>query len=123
MNLIKGVEDLYSKNYRKFMKEIKEDTKKWKNIPCSWIGRINIVKMSMLPRAIYAFTAIAINVAWTFFHRAGTNNPKICMEPEETQNNQRGVEKENQSWYHHDARVQGVSQSHDHQDSLVLAQK
>ena len=50
INLTKDVKDLYAENYRKLMKEIKEDTNKWKNIPCSWIGRINIVKMSILPK-------------------------------------------------------------------------
>ena len=53
INLTKEVKDLHVENYRKLMKEIEEDTKKWKNIPCSWIGRINIVKMSTLPKAIY----------------------------------------------------------------------
>ena len=51
INLTK-VKDLYPKNYRTLLKEIEEDTKRWRNIPCSWIRRINIVKMSMLPRAI-----------------------------------------------------------------------
>ena len=45
--------DLYIENYETLMKEIKEDTNRWRNIPCSWIGRINIVKMSILPKAIY----------------------------------------------------------------------
>ena len=52
INLPKETKDLYVENYTTLMKEIKEDTNRWRNIPCSWIGRINIVKMSILPKAI-----------------------------------------------------------------------
>ena len=53
INLPKETKDLYIENYKTLMKEIKDDTNRWRYIPCSWIGRINIVKMSILPKAIY----------------------------------------------------------------------
>ena len=62
ISLTKEVKDLYSENYRTLMKEIKEDTKIWKNIPCSWIRRSNIVKMSVLLKAIYTFNEIPIKI-------------------------------------------------------------
>ena len=58
INLTKEVKDLYSENYTTLKKEIKEDTNKWKHIPCSRVRRINIIKMSILPKAIYRFNAI-----------------------------------------------------------------
>ena len=60
INLTKEAKDLYSENYTTLKKEIKEDTNKWKHVPCSWIGRINIIKMARLPKAIYRFKAIPI---------------------------------------------------------------
>ena len=96
--LPKETKDHYIKNYEALMKEIKEDTNRWRNIPCSWIGRSNIVKMSILPKAIYRFSAIPIQATNGILHRARTNNFTICLEIQKTSNSQSDPEKEEWKW-------------------------
>ena len=67
INLPKETKELYSENYKILMKEIKDDRNRWRNIPCFWVGRMNILKMTILSNAIYRFSVIPIKLSMAFF--------------------------------------------------------
>ena len=85
INLPKEIKEMYTENYKTLMKEIKDNINRWRDIPCSWVGRINIVKMTILPpNTIYRFNCDPYQIINGIFHRTRTKNFTIHIETQKT---------------------------------------
>ena len=105
------------------MKEIKDDINRWRDIPCSWVWRINIVKMAILLKAIYRFNVIPIKLPMAIFTELEQKIWQFIWKYKRPPNSQSSIEKKEWSWRNQASWLQIILQSYRHQESTVQAQK
>ena len=123
INLPKETKDLYAKNYKMLMKEIKDGTNRWRDIPCLWLEESILWKWLYYPKqSTYSVQSLS-NYKWLFFHITRTKSFTICMETQKTPKSQSNLEKEKWSRRNQPPGLQTILQSYSNQDNMVLAQK